>query len=328
MSNFNINAGYGKVTMAVPFQPIGKIFAVGDSSTANIDILKQIMIPDAAGTVRFCATLVAAMDLATADAGDVIYLMPGHIEAVIATGVVLLNKAGVSVIGLGNGTLMPTFNISKTDAKCQITARDTLLRNVRIQPISTGSGGSSSCVIGIQLLSSEACKNIQIDSCVFGPRSSQCAAFDSIIDITTGTDSTGSNFFDGLKITNNVFQYFTSSVTGRGFGINLKADALSWVEISGNRGATYSSAGTIVSSGSGYGWIIENNKLHNQSTGLVINITGTALYGQINNNLLSTLSTGAKGAVFDSGAMAVNETYVCPAQNADRCGAIPYAAIT
>ncbi len=225
--NNNLNSGYGQIIGQLPFQPIGKVFAVGDSSTVNIDILKQLFIPDPEGTIRFTATLDGAMDLVTADAGDRIYLMPGHTETLSATGTALIDKAGVSVIGLGVGTLNPLFNITTTSGKIQITARDTTLKNVTVQV----GAGSSGCAKGIELLSTAACKNVTLDGITW-QKSTAGAAFDSMVSF--GTNSSGANYFDGLAITNNVFRYYTTSVTGVGIALNLVTDAIDYLDVSNN----------------------------------------------------------------------------------------------
>lgn len=56
-----------------------------------------------------CTTLNAAVALATASNGDIIYLMEGHAETITAAAGVDISKAGLTVIGLGTGGLRPTF---------------------------------------------------------------------------------------------------------------------------------------------------------------------------------------------------------------------------
>ena len=52
-----------------------------------------------------------AIDAATASAGDVIYVMPGHAETVSSATALAFNKSGISIIGLGNGDLRPTLTL-------------------------------------------------------------------------------------------------------------------------------------------------------------------------------------------------------------------------
>lgn len=75
------------------------------------------------------ATLAQALALCTADKGDEIFLMPGHAETVAAAGLAV-NVAGVTITGLGNGSLRPTFTWSATDSVLTISAANVLIRNV------------------------------------------------------------------------------------------------------------------------------------------------------------------------------------------------------
>lgn len=66
-----------------------------------------------------CATVDYAIGLATASVGDVIYVMPGHVETLAAAAGWAVDKIGVSIIGLGNGSNKPTITLG-TDTDCDI----------------------------------------------------------------------------------------------------------------------------------------------------------------------------------------------------------------
>ncbi len=74
-------------------------------------------------------TLAAAVGLCTADNGDVIYVLEGHAESVGASGLAI-NVAGITIIGMGNGSLRPTFTGHTTDAVITISAANVTLRNI------------------------------------------------------------------------------------------------------------------------------------------------------------------------------------------------------
>jgi len=57
-------------------------------------------------------TLDYAVGLCTANNGDVIYVMPGHAETIIADSGVDIDQAGITVIGLGKGADRPTFTFT------------------------------------------------------------------------------------------------------------------------------------------------------------------------------------------------------------------------
>jgi hypothetical protein len=59
-----------------------------------------------------CATLDYAVGLCTANNGDVIYVMPGHAETIVADSGVDIDVAGVKVVGLGWGASRPTFTFT------------------------------------------------------------------------------------------------------------------------------------------------------------------------------------------------------------------------
>jgi len=326
MSNYNLNAGYGQITGQLPFLGVGKVFVVGDSSTVNLDMLKSIFGPDADGRVRYYATLQGAIDQASDNAGDRIYIMPGHTETVNSTGDVLIDVPGLTIEGIGQGDDVPLFDITSTSGKIQITQNDTTLKNVRVRP----GAGSSGCAAVIELLSTSAARNIALDGVIWGPRSSQGAAFDTFISL--GTNSSGANYFDGLAIKNNVFEYYTTSVTGQGYFFNFVTDGVDNFKFINNTGAmACSGVGAILqSSGTSYGWQIIGNRIHNQSTSITpIDINGTATYGISAWNLISSLSTGAKGTNYDSGALGNCENYfVCQSAANETAALTPATAVT
>lgn len=62
------------------------------------------------------ATLAQALALCTANAGDRVYLLPGHAETITGAAGITVSVAGVSIFGLGNGTLRPTISYSTSTA--------------------------------------------------------------------------------------------------------------------------------------------------------------------------------------------------------------------
>lgn len=128
---WNQNSGWGQAAIgSVPFTGSGKIFIVGDSGTANLSMLKEIFGPDADGKVRFYSTISAAVDACTASAGDVILVMPGHVETISSGTSCDFDVRGVTVIGLGNGSDRPTFNFTTgTSAQVNIDAPNVKIVN-------------------------------------------------------------------------------------------------------------------------------------------------------------------------------------------------------
>src|SRR3970040_704418 len=60
------------------------------------------------------ATIDYAIGLCTANKGDVIYVLPGHAETINTAGAIEADKAGISIIGLGNGEDRPGITVGST----------------------------------------------------------------------------------------------------------------------------------------------------------------------------------------------------------------------
>ena len=128
--NYSLNSGYGQITGQFPFIGTGKIFIVGDSSTVNRDMLVELFKVDVDGDVRFFSTIDAAVGECTASAGDRIYVMPGHTESVTEAAAIDLDVVGISLIGLGTGSLRPTITFTTaTTADIDIDAADITIEN-------------------------------------------------------------------------------------------------------------------------------------------------------------------------------------------------------
>ena len=79
---------------------------------------------------RAVATLNYAIGLCTANRGDVIICLPGHAENIAATGGVTADKAGVNIVGVGTGTLRPTFTYTATASTFAISAANVYVNNI------------------------------------------------------------------------------------------------------------------------------------------------------------------------------------------------------
>ena len=129
---YSRNAGYGQAVLgSVPFSGSGKVFVVGDSSTANLSMLSQIFGVDPDGFVRFFSTIDGAVSACTANAGDKVYVMPGHTETLSDATSLNLDVAGVSVIGLGAGNDRPTITLDTvTTATIPVSAANVTVENL------------------------------------------------------------------------------------------------------------------------------------------------------------------------------------------------------
>jgi hypothetical protein len=75
-------------------------------------------------------TLDYAIGVATANNGDIIYVMPGHAETYSTTGTkITFDKAGLTIICLGEGADRPTFTFSHVDATMLMSAASVVFKN-------------------------------------------------------------------------------------------------------------------------------------------------------------------------------------------------------
>ncbi len=79
--------------------------------------------------LRPFSTLDYAIGRCTASRGDIIMIMPGHIEAVTATSIAM-DVAGVAVVGLGEGDLRPLFNFGVTTSNIIVSAANCSMSNI------------------------------------------------------------------------------------------------------------------------------------------------------------------------------------------------------
>lgn len=117
---------------------------------ANIrEVLRQMELLTGTGTIFFVdsvtgasgndgkspdrplATIAQALAYVTASKGDVIICMPGHVEAVNAAAYLTLNKAGMSLVGIGVGRNRPKLTWGTgTDAQVIISAANVTVKNM------------------------------------------------------------------------------------------------------------------------------------------------------------------------------------------------------
>jgi hypothetical protein len=107
----------------------GEIFFVGSTVTGATDSVGYGKNPD-----KPFATLDYAVGQCTASVGDTIYVLPGHAEVVSAAGGLDLDVAGVTIIGLGNGSLQPTVTLdTATTADVDVDAANITVEGIHFR---------------------------------------------------------------------------------------------------------------------------------------------------------------------------------------------------
>lgn len=87
---------------------------------------------DGASPATPFATIDYAIGRCTADRGDIILVMPGHAESLSSAGAITADVAGISIIGLGNGSNRPTLSFAATAATFAISAANVRVSNIRV----------------------------------------------------------------------------------------------------------------------------------------------------------------------------------------------------
>jgi hypothetical protein len=103
------------------------------------------------------ATIDYAIGLATASQGDVIYVMPGHTEGVEAATDLVVDKIGLSIIGLGRGMNRPIIDWDDTAGTIELDAASCRLSNL----IFRASAASTTVAINVDA------DDCEIDNCFF-----------------------------------------------------------------------------------------------------------------------------------------------------------------
>lgn len=109
-------------SLGVPFVA-GKIFYVGPGGLDAVKSGRQVERP--------FATIDYALSYCTAAAGDLIVLLPGHTETYSAAAGLVIDKSGVTIVGVGNGALRPRLilgTVATTDI--DIDAANVTIENV------------------------------------------------------------------------------------------------------------------------------------------------------------------------------------------------------
>lgn len=106
----------------------GNIFFVGSAVTGAVDSVGAGRNPD-----NPFATIDYAIGQCTASQGDVIYVLPGHNEG-LGDAQIAVDVAGISIIGLGSGGLVPRIDFDHANASIDVSASNVKIKNLRLLP--------------------------------------------------------------------------------------------------------------------------------------------------------------------------------------------------
>lgn len=205
------------------------------------------------------ATIASAISAASAATGDVIVLMPGHVETFTAAAALTISKSGLYIIGLGNGANRPTITWStSTAAQMIVSSANTTFENITfdftgIDAIVAGisvtaadvsflgctfltNSATNGCVLGI--LTAATATRFRVENCLFyGAQTNSGTTSTSHIQHESGVD---------YIIRNNVFTGKTVN-----FILNVASvlrglvDNNRFVQYTGTQVAIFSSTSTV-----------------------------------------------------------------------------------
>jgi hypothetical protein len=131
-SNFPNGFASGVTIRGLPLQQLypGEIFWVNNSSVLAKDGVGGSNGND--GTYRRpFSTIDYAVGQCTAGRGDIIMVMPGYTQTITLATEIVLDVAGIAIIGLGTGSLRPTITFGTNNtANIPITAANVSISNI------------------------------------------------------------------------------------------------------------------------------------------------------------------------------------------------------
>lgn len=177
------------------------------------------------------ATINQAQLSATASNGDIVILMPGHAETITAAAGIALSKAGVTYVGIGEGSLRPTITFTTaTTATMTVTGANITVQNVKFVnaidaqvsmiPVSSAdvsfiacefatNSGTTGAVLGI--LTAATADRLVVDSCRFvGPATNTGTTTTAQIKHEVGVDYQISNNYFAGKMTQAILNATTN----------------------------------------------------------------------------------------------------------------------
>ena len=164
----------------------GEVFFVSNADVL-LDKNQSVAGVDQAGGGTFqrpFRTLDFAVGQCTASRGDIIVLMPGHEETLSSATALAMDVAGVTVLGLGTGSLQPKFILdTATTTTIAVSAANVTFKNVKF----------SANFADIAELFTPTAVNLVCEDCVFTQEATNMN-FVEILD--TGTTD---NQCDGVK---------------------------------------------------------------------------------------------------------------------------------
>ena len=180
-SNFPSGFAHGVNIKGVPIEipHPGKVFWVNNSTVLAENGVAGSNGND--GTYRKpFSTIDYAVGRCTANRGDVIYVMPGHVETIATAAALALDVAGISVIGLGRGAKQASLDFTATAGTVTVGAPNVSIINMNFK------ANVSAVVLGLSILTTAT--NCLVKDCVFNVDATTTDEFNRAINVGVACD--------------------------------------------------------------------------------------------------------------------------------------------
>ena len=253
------------------------------------------------------ATIEQAYNLCSANQGDTIVVLPGHVETWSTTTALVLDTAGIEIVGLGRGNSKPVITVDTIATKIvDVTAADIRFTNIRFS-------ANFADITTLFLLA--AAPNFSLDGCEFVATatnmnwltivttSAVAQAEDGLVMVNcrvVGVDTSDVNVLtipealDGLHFEDN---YVKMGVNNGNAIIGVTASkAITNAEIVGNRIYRENTSGDLLidATGTDHSGIVADNMIGHADTAgeVLIDLDGARMF-----NNIGTAVTTASGYV-------------------------------
>lgn len=324
MPNTNFPGGFphGVTVRGLPIlqaQP-GRVFWVGNSST---------LLPGTVGGANGSpgtynkpfSTIDYAVGRCSANSGDIIIVKPGHAETIEDATSLLLDVAGISIIGLGVGSNRPTLTFSTAaTANIPVTAANVALQNflfvanfADIASFFTATGTSTPT-------------DFAVENCEFRDTSSILNA----LSIITGNAT--ANSMDGLLFSGNRISSLGTTAATTAIVLSSATKRVKIMDNFGNWAVLNDTAAMLAAGANAltdfqFGRNVLNKPNTSSTGGSFISCSSTACTGHCHDNRLWQLDNSAGIWITAGTKLAFSENYSPITGAADKSGLINPAAV-
>ena len=301
----------------------GKVFWVSNVTTAEALLPGHKSGSDGnPGTFNApFATIDYAIGQCGANRGDIIMVKPGHAETITTAAIIVMDVAGIAIVGMGSGSNRPTLTFAtNTTANIPITAANMSIQNFLIR-------SNKADVASVFTATGTATPtDFTIENCEFRDLSSAL----NFLTIVTGNAT--ANSLDGLSFVRNRVSSLGTTAATTAIKVAAAADRVTITDNVGNWAILADTAAMLAAGANSItNFDFARNNLSRPNTtatvGNMISTSGTAWTGQCCNNNIWNLDATA-GVWIDTGTkLGFNQNFSPITGAADKNGLINPAAV-